>query len=168
MKLIEFNLAVLSYCQKMGVTDLRNRFTQTIDGQNILYTQLSRDTSEQDNAFEIAETLGLVPTCKSYIFAEVEDIPSEFEEDCWQIPTIYKEPSGEISTERVIQVWKFRGLHAGSFVLYNDNFIAYCIEHKGVYEMGYLRKKNEEWGGFGEYSRQEFIQWLIKKGHIPV
>ena len=47
---------------------------------------------------------------------------------------------------------------------FNLAVLSYC-QKMGVTD---LRKENEKWGGFGEYSRQEFIQWLIKKSHIPV
>lgn len=163
MTVEQFNFAVKQYCNKINCIDLEERFIATIGGKNILYT---KTTGEEKENFELASTLDITPTGGGYLFAAVSDIPSQFEKDSWQKPTLFKQPAGEISPEKVKE---FRGYSGGSILLYNENFIAYCIkEPNGKFEEGFLIKENGTWGGFGESRRQEFVNWLIKTGYVPV
>lgn len=148
----QFNNAITTYCGQINATELGNRFISTIGGRNILYTQVNRDAD-----FKAAEDLGITPTMEGWLFAEVSDIPSQFEHEKWEIPIIAKVKEGEIPPSAV------RGQK--NLVLYNSTFLAYSYaKPNSEQEIGFL-SKNEDgtWGGFGESKRQEFMQHLIKK-----
>jgi len=158
MTLKQFNSAVDIFCKAEGVEDTHDRFIATIGGKNILYTQLSEYTNNWDKAQEV----GIGMTCNEYVFAEVENIPSQFEYERWNTPTIQGVEPGTIKPERV------KGKE--NVVLYNKEFIAYSYAKPDSKQaIGFLEKQIDgNWEGFGESERQEYIQWLIKTGIIPV
>ena len=166
MILEQFNSAVREYCKELGVKDTHERFIATIGGKNILYTKLSEETENWD----LAHRVGINLTIDGWVFADVSDIPSQFEHEQWKIPTIIREPTKrEISPNRIKEVVNFRGTKDGT-VLYNDSFVAYSYakpNHSS--NIGFLSKQsNGEWAGFGESTTQEYMKWLIKTGVIPV
>lgn len=73
MTLEQFNKSVREYCEQMKIKNTHERFALTINGENILYTKLSKDTENYDLSNELGITLGF----DGWVFAEVSDIPPE-------------------------------------------------------------------------------------------
>lgn len=157
MTIEQFNNAITTYCCQINATELGNRLIATINGKNILYTQVNRDAD-----FKAAKDLGISCTAKGWLFAEVGDIPSQFEHEKWETPIIAKVKEGEIPPSAVKD--------QKNLVLYNSTFLAYSYaKPNSEQEIGYLSKDEDgKWSGFGESQRQEFMQYLISMQIIPI
>ena len=107
MTISQFNNAVEQYCKAKGIHDTLDRFIATIGGNNVLYTKLSQNTDD----FELAHSVGLSLGVNGIVFADVSNIPTQFEIEGWKIPAMYEHPDGIIEPSFIEESSSF--LHTG-------------------------------------------------------